>query len=177
MAKGEAHAHIPRLGAGTGEDEVAEAAEAGNGFSPAAQSLSQSNHFGKAPGDQGGVGAAAQAPAFDNPTRYGQDVLHRAADLSPDHVGGHIGPEGRGGDGRRQLGTQVFIGAGQGDGSGQAQGYFAGKTRPRQDCGPGGGQGFRQDLRHQLEGALLHPLGAKQDRGSGPQMGGEGGEA
>ena len=53
----------------------------------AAQRHGQAGHLGEAAGDQGGVGAAAQAPALDDAAGDGQHVLHRPAGLGADHVG------------------------------------------------------------------------------------------
>jgi hypothetical protein len=72
----------------TGQDQIAQSAEPGEGFGLCAQGHGQPCHFGKATGDDGGMGAAAQISALDNAAGNGQHILHGPARFGPDQIGG-----------------------------------------------------------------------------------------
>ncbi len=110
------------------------------------------------------MGAASQALGLDDGAGDGQDILHRAADLGADHVVGQIGPERRPRDGLDQGPAQRLVRTGQGYSRGQAAGHLAGETRTGQHRAPGARHGVGGHHRHQLQRALLDPLGAQDYR-------------
>ena len=70
--------------AGTGEDEVAQAGEAGHGFSAPPGSDGEAGEFGQTAGDEGGQGVVAEVEAITDAGTDGDDVLERASDFGPD---------------------------------------------------------------------------------------------
>jgi hypothetical protein len=82
----QADAAVARQVAGAGQDQVAHAGQAHEGFGLAAQRRAQAGDFGQAARDQGGARIQAQAQAVGGAGGDGQDVLHGAADFHADQV-------------------------------------------------------------------------------------------
>ena len=86
---------IARAGRRAGEDEVAEAGQAGQRLAPSAASEAEAGHFGKAAADQRRARVLAEALALDHAASDRQHVLDRAADLRAGDVVRDIDAEGR----------------------------------------------------------------------------------
>lgn len=73
--------------AGAGEDEVAEAGEAGDGGGLAAEGNDEAGHFGKAASDEGSEAVGAELEAFDGAGGDGDAVFKGASEFDSDEIG------------------------------------------------------------------------------------------
>ena len=96
LAELDADGAVAREAAGAGEDEVADAGEAGQGFAAAAAGHGEAGDLGDAAGDEGGGGVVAELEAGDDAGGEGDDVLERAAELGADDVLVAVDAEGGG---------------------------------------------------------------------------------
>ena len=88
---------VAREIAGAGEDEVADAGEAGEGLAAASAGDGEARDLGDAAGDESGGGVVAEVEAVDDAGGEGDDVLERAAELDAgDVVVGVDAQSGRG---------------------------------------------------------------------------------
>ena len=101
LAELDADGAVAREGAGAGEDEVADAGEAGEGLAAAAAGDGEAGDLGDAAGDEGGGGVVAEVEAVDDAGGEGDDVLERAAEFDAGDV--VVGVEAEGGRGEFAL--------------------------------------------------------------------------
>ena len=102
--------------AGAGEDQVADAGEAGEGFAAASAGYGEAGDLGDAAGDEGGGGVVAEADSGGDSGGDGDDVFEGAAEFDADDVGAGVEAEGfrgelvldAGGDGPPR--TKTFAG-------------------------------------------------------------------
>ena len=78
-----------------GEHEVAEARQPHQGLALGAEGVGEAQELGEAAGEEGRLGALAEAAPGDGAAGDGEHVLCRSADLDAAHVGAVIDPEGR----------------------------------------------------------------------------------
>ena len=114
--------------AGAGEDEVACAGEAGEGFAAAAAGNGEAGDFGDAAGHEGGGGVVAEADSGGDAGGDGDDVFERAAEFDANDVGGGVEAEGFGRELVLDAGGDIRIFKGDGNGGGLALGYFKGEA-------------------------------------------------
>ena len=88
-----AAAEIATLVAGRGEEEVAESAEAGEGFRARAGVDADAGHFREAAGEEAGERVLAELEPVAGAGGDGIDVLQRAAELDADEVGRAVDAE------------------------------------------------------------------------------------
>src|SRR4029079_4406436 len=81
--------------AGAGEDEVAEAGQAGEGFRPRTKLAPEAHKLREAAGDESPCGTPAERASRHDAGRDGEHVLCRAADLDAAQVGRMVGTKGR----------------------------------------------------------------------------------
>jgi hypothetical protein len=79
-------AAVAAVAAGAGDDQVAHAAEAGEGCRLAVERGSETTDFDEAAGDQGGPGVVAEAESVADADGDGDDILERATDLNAGDV-------------------------------------------------------------------------------------------
>ena len=170
LAQGAAEAHVARLRAAAGEQEIAEAGQPHQGLRPRAQRLAEAPHLGEAAGDERGMGAGAQRLALDDAGGDGQHVLDGAAELHADRVRRAVDPERPAAQRLGQAHAQRLVGAGQGQRRRQPAHHVGGEARPRQDGERRLRQALAQHLGQQLAGGLLQALGADDDRLARRQM-------
>ena len=86
LAEGEADAVVARVLGEAGDDQVADAGEAGEGFAVAAEGDAEAGHFGERAGDEGGDRVVAETEAVGHAGGDGIDVLDRAAEFDAGDV-------------------------------------------------------------------------------------------
>ena len=96
-----------------GEHQVAQAAQAHEGFGARTQRQAQAGHLGQAPGDQRSTGIEPKLQPVTQAGGNGQHVLDRTAHLDTDHVVAGIDPQGRAMEGRHQGIAHRCVGAGR----------------------------------------------------------------
>ena len=85
-AEGDAAAIVAAGRAGAGQQQIAQAGQAGDRFGPAAEGGHAARQLGQAARDQGGAGVLAEPGAGDDPGGDGDDVLGGAAELGAERV-------------------------------------------------------------------------------------------
>ena len=90
---------LRRERAGAGEDQIADAGEAGERFAAAAAGYGEAGDLGDAAGDEGGGGVVAEADAGGDAGGDGDDVFEGSAELDADDVGARC----KGGGSRRRT--------------------------------------------------------------------------
>ena len=151
LADALAQREIARAGRRAGQDQVAEARQAGQRFAPRAAGEPEAGHLGKAAGDQRGAGVLAEALALDHAAGDRQHVLDRAADLGADDVVAEVDAEIGQRDARRAALRPVRVVCdGKRHRGRQAGGDFMGEGRARQDRDRRVGAGLARDVVEQL---------------------------
>ncbi len=105
-----AKAVIARLPAGAGQDEIAEAGEAGKGGGLRPEGLAEPGHLGKGAGGERRARQLAEAAAIGNAAGNGHDVFEGAADLDAPEVVRGVDAEGGLGQGGGDGGCLGAIG-------------------------------------------------------------------
>ena len=175
VAEGQADAVVARVDGEAGDDQVADAGEAGEGLRPAAEGDAEAGHFRQRAGDQGGDGVVAEAEACGDAGGDGEDVLDRAAELDPGEVVAGVGAEirGRVKSSWRRRARSSSVGADDRAG-GQVGGDFLGVVGAGEHGDGIGGEDLAEDLAHPLAGVPLDALGAgNQHGGDGQSQRGE----
>ena len=98
VAEREADAVVARVLGETGDDEVADAGEAGEGFLATAERHAEAGHFRKRAGDERGHGVVAEAEAVGHAGGDGIDVLDGAAEFDAGDVVAGVNAEMRQGE-------------------------------------------------------------------------------
>ena len=157
-----AEAEVARAGRRAGEDEVAEAGEAGQRLGARALGEAEAGHLGKAARDQGGAGVLAEPPALDHAAGDGEHVLDRAADLGAGDVVGQIGAEeGPGDAARASRSPSARSSTARVTAVGRPAATSWAKVGPGKHGDRRAGLHLARDLVHQHAGRVLDPLGAE----------------
>src|SRR6266851_10127641 len=166
---------VARERASAGEDEVADAGEAGKGLASASAGDGETSHLGYAAGDEGGGGVVAEVEAMGDAGGESDDVLQGAAEFYAGDVVVRVDAKGgRGevaldglGDRRELRGDDDRGGHAGGDllREGWTAEHGEGIVR---DCG--------NDLRHAEEGGLLDALAGAEDDLVSRKQGGDVGD-
>ena len=96
-----AYVAVSAVGAEAGDHEVADAAEAVEGFPFAAEGDAEAHHFGEASGDEAGFGVIAHVEAIGDACGDGEDIFEGTAELNPRDVATGVGAEG--GEGEQRV--------------------------------------------------------------------------
>ena len=112
LARGEREPHAPvtREVVGAGQDEIAHAGEAHEGFLPGAERDAEPHELDEPAVDQGNTGIRTEAETVGHAGADGQGVLHGSADLDADDVVGGVGTELGARDGLGQLAGKRLVG-------------------------------------------------------------------
>jgi hypothetical protein len=147
---------VPRQRRGAGGHKVAEPGQPGEGLRVGPERRAETRGLGEPTGDDRRACVVAEPHAHRHADREGDDVLHRAAELAPDHVDVGVGPEVRRGAAVLDLPRDGRIRARHHCCCRLAGSDLAGEVRTAH-----GGDPVLRNSRHLLE-HLGHPLGRAQ---------------
>ena len=128
LSEGFTDGAVTAEGAGAGENEVADAGEAGESVTLAAAGYGEAGDFRDAAGDKGGGGVVAEADPGGDTSGDGDDVFERPPEFDADDVGGGVEAEGVGGEFLLDEGSDFGVLEGDGDGGGLGVGDFKGEA-------------------------------------------------
>jgi hypothetical protein len=163
LAESFAYGAVAGEGAGAGEDQVADAGEASEGFAAGSAGYGETGDFGDASGDQGGGGVVAEAGAGSYTCGNGDYVFEGTAQLYAGEVGAGVEAEGFGREFVLDVGGLARVGEGYGEGGGLALGDFVGEAGAAQGAYGEVECGFVEagcdDFGHAEEGAVFYARG------------------
>ena len=137
-----AHPAVAAEVAGGGQHQIAQAAEAHEGFGACAQGRTEAGHFSQTTGDEGRAGVEAQLQAIAQAGGHGQHVFDGPAHLHTHQIVVGVHTQRGAVEGTDQGFTHLCMAAGGHQRGGLAVGHFLGKT--------GATQGTCQQIRCHL---------------------------
>ena len=164
-AKRKAEAAVARLVVGAGEDEVAHARKAGQGFFFCAKGGGEAGDFAQATGNEGGAGVGTAAEAVGDACCNGDDVFDCAADLDAGEVVAGVAEEVAAVEVLGDVLCERAVGGGNGDGGRQAGGDFFGKAGPGEDGVRVVAEGVAEDIGEQSPAARFKAFDGPHERG------------
>ena len=155
---------IWRLRAGAGGNQVPHPGQTKESGPPGSHLHPQPGQFRQSPGDQPRLGIFSQPQAGQHPSHQGNAVLHTAAQFHPHKIRGGIGTEVGSQEALLEEPGLFHLPAGNHRGSRLLLGDFPGQVWTAEGGnGPGPGESFLQDIRHQSMGGKIKSLGAGKD--------------
>ena len=162
-SEGEADLMVAGVKGKAGGDEVANAREAGKGFGLAPELGSETSHFGKSPGSEGGEGVVAELETGRDSGSESVDVFDCSSDFDTDQIGGGVDTKGVGGELVLEFVGKLFFRSSDDSAGGEAAGDFFGMIWAREHGYGIVGEDLGEDLGHAQASAALDPFGAREE--------------
>ena len=173
LAEHAAEAVVAGVFGEAGDDEVADAGEAEEGFGLAAEGDAEAGHFREAAGDEGGEGVVAESEAFGDAGGDGEDVLDGAAEFDAGDVVAGVGAEVGGGEELLECGGDgVVRGADDGGRWRGRRAISSAWVGPERTATGLSGKDSSSDLAHAFAGIEFDAFGAGEEDGIGADAGG-----